>query len=129
MGEKVFMAEDKIPSESLTDFLNFIDKCNNLYSISYANMTNEDKRLQDLLHKVELAPGEAERNVAAVELQESRRIRRKNKDQMQLCEKVVEFFSKKEHTKTLEKMKQLLEQQRKVEEYLFSERTYKPRAE
>ncbi len=121
-------AEPK-PSEQLEAFLGFIDQCASRYDLAHSNMDQEDKRLQDLLHEIELAPDKAERNRAATRLQHSRKTRRENKDTVKLYEGIVQFFSDTANRKTIDRMRQLLGRQRKEEEYLSSERTYKPRVE
>ena len=96
------MAKELSPAQQLETFLKFIDLCASRYNFAYGNVALEDKRLQDLLHEIEFAPGKAERNRAATKLH---------------------------HSRTLNQLKQLLGQQRKEEEYLSRERTYKPRVE
>ena len=119
-------AEPK-PSEQLEAFLDFVDHCASRYNLAYSNVNTEDKRLQDLLHEIELAPSKADCNRAAGKLRESRRIRRENKDEAKLYEQVVRFFEDQANRRTLNQMKQLLGRQRREEEYLFGEREYKPR--
>lgn len=123
------MGKEIKPSEQLETFLDFIDQCASRYNLAYSNMDREDKRLQDLLHEIELAPDKAERNRAATRLQQSRKTRRENKDAVKLYEQIVQFFGEQSNRKVLDKMRQLLGRQRKEEEYLYSERTYKPRVE
>ena len=76
---------------------------------------------------MEFASDKAERNRVATKLQNRRRRRRKNKDIVKLNEQVVKFFDDKSSRDTLNKLRQLLGRLRKVEEYLFIVRTYKPR--
>ena len=121
-------AEPK-PSEQLATFLDFLDQCMSRDDTAHSNMDQEDKRLQDLLHAIELAPDKAERNRAATRLQQSRKKRREDKDTVILYEEIVRFLGDERNHKTLERMQQLLGRQRKEEEYLYSERTYKPRVE
>lgn len=123
------MQKDELPSEQLTNFLNFIDACISRYKYAFDNVGQEDKRLQDLLHEIEFAPNKAERNKIATKLQRSRRIRRENKDEVKLYEKIAKFFEDKRNKDALNQLRQLLGQQRKEEEYIFSDRTYKPRIE
>lgn len=123
------MQKDELPSEQLTNFLNFIDACIGRYKYAFDNVGQEDKRLQDLLHEIEFAPNKAERNKIATKLQRSRRIRRENKDEAKLYEKIAKFFEDKRNKDALNQLRQLLGQQRKEEEYIFSDRTYKPRIE
>lgn len=121
------MEKQKSPAKELEQFLNFVDTCIQEYRLAYDQMNEEDKRLQDLLHEMEFAADKAERNRVATKLQQSRRRRRQNKDTVKRNERVVKFFEEQNHRATLNKMRQLLGQQRKEEEYLDGERTYKPR--
>ena len=118
----------RTPAESLEDFLKFVDQCYQEYQIAQEAVSREDKRLQDLLHELEFAKEKGERNRVATKFQRSRRERRKHKDIVKRNELVVKFFEEKPHRDTLNKLRQLLGRQRKEEEYLSSERIYKPRA-
>lgn len=125
--EVTIIKKPKNPSENLSDFLNFVDACTQEYQWACDGMEEEDKRLQDLLHEMEFAADRAERNCVATRLQTSRKQRRKMKDLMKRNEQVVKFFEDEQNRKLLNKMRQLLGRQRKEEEYLEGERTYKPR--
>lgn len=116
------------PAAELERFLNYIDACRQEYTYAYGMVGEEDRKLQDLLHAVELAKDYKERNQAAAKLQQSRRSRRKNKDIVLMDERIVNFFNEPKNRDTLNRMRQLLGQQRKEEEYLTNERTYIPRA-
>lgn len=122
------MSRQRSPAEEIEVFLNFIDACSREYTYVQDMMKEEDNRLQDLLHEMEFAADRAERNRVATKLQASRRARRTNKDIMQKNELLVEFFKDQQNRRTLNLLRQLLGRQRKVEEYLQSERHYKPRA-
>ena len=123
------MKDTEMPAKHLEDFLNYVDACMREYKTAYDSVNEEDKRLTDLVHEIEFAEDKAERNRAATRLQQSRRTRRKNKDIVLMDEKLVKFFEDQNHKATLNKMRQLLGQQRKTEEYLQGERVYKPRIE
>lgn len=116
-------------AEELERFLNMIDGCMQEYRFAYDTVNEEDRRLQDLLHEMEFAENKAERNRVATKLQHSRRRRRENKDVVKRNERVVKFFEEQKNREALNRMRQLLGQQRKEEEYLSGERTYKPRVE
>ncbi len=117
------------PAKEIEAFLNFVDDCRSEYRYAYDAVGEEDYRLQDLLHEMEFAKDKAERNRVATRLQASRRLRRESKDTVQLNEEIVKFFDDKKNREVLNCMRQLLGKQRKVEEYLNGERTYKPRVE
>lgn len=108
--------------------MKFVDQCYQEYQMAQEAVSREDKRLQDLLHELEFAKEKGERNRVATKFQRSRRERRKYKDIIKRNELVVKFFEEKPHRDTLNKLRQLLGRQRKEEEYLSSERIYKPRA-
>ena len=121
------MAKEVKPSKNLEDILNFLDQCAREYQYAFENMSTEDKRLQDLLHELEFAADKAERNRVATSLQRSRRERRKSKDMVKLYERIVKFKEDQNNRRTINLLRQLLGQQRKEEEYLRSNRTYKKR--
>lgn len=123
------MGKKKSPAEELTEFLNYIDAAVHEYRYAYDIVNGEDRRLQDLLHEMEFAEDRTERNRVAARLQKSRRLRRENKDIVQKNERLVKFFEDQKNRETLNRMRQLLGQQRKEEEFLKSKRIYKPRVE
>lgn len=123
------MAKEIEPSRHLEDFLNFLDQCAREYRYASDNMATEDKRLQDLLHELEFAVDKAERNRVATSLQRSRRERRRSKDKVKLYERIVKFSEDQNNRRTINLLRQLLGQQRKEEEYLRSNRTYKKRVD
>ena len=121
------MGKESSPAKALEEFLNAVAASKQEYQYAYDAVNEEDRRLQDLLHEMEFAPNKAERNRSAIKLQQSRRRRREYKDIVKKNEKLVKFFEEQKNRETLNRMRQLLGQQRKEEEYLASERTYKPR--
>ena len=121
------MGKESSPAKVLEEFLNAVAASKQEYQYAYDAVNEEDRRLQDLLHEVEFAPNKAERNRSATKLQQSRRRRRECKDIVKKNEKLVKFFEEQKNREILNRMCQLLGQQRKEEEYLASERTYKPR--
>ena len=83
---------EKEPSEVLSDFLNYIDQCRHDYQATHDAVGIEDKRLQDLLHGLEFAADENEKRRAGTKLQQSRRTRRQEKDEVKRLELIVKFF-------------------------------------
>ena len=127
-GEEMSKSDKKrTPAEALEDFLNYYDSSVLEYRYACDMVSEEDKRLQDLLHAMEFAKDRSERNKVATRLQQSRKSRRNNKDLVKMNEKLVKFFEDQKNRDTLNRLRQLLGQQRKEEEYLLGERTYKPR--
>lgn len=121
------MGKKKEASETLSEFLYFLDACESQYQTARDAVSLEDRRLQDLLHELEFAQDKAERNRVATKFQRSRRERRRQKDEVQRLELIVNFFNEQNHKNTVKKMRQLLGRQRKEEEFLKGKRTYKPR--
>ena len=121
------MGKESSPAKALEEFLKAVAASKQEYQYAYDAVNEEDRRLQDLLHEMEFAPNKAERNRSATKLQQSRRRRRDYKDMVKKNEKLVKFFEEQKNREILNRMCQLLGQQRKEEEYLASERTYKPR--
>lgn len=119
--------EEKQPSEVLREFLAYIEQCKSKYQAAHNAVGREDKRLQDLLHELEFSEDAKERNRVATKFQKSRRERRKHKDEVQKLQLIVDFFDNPNNKPTMNRMQQLLGNQRKQEEYLNSDREYKPR--
>ena len=117
----------KEPSDVLSEFLSYIDRIRYDYKAAHDAVKKEEKRLQDLLHELEFAEGENEKRRAGTKLQQSRRNRRRQKDEMMRLELVVQFFGDPTPKSTINKMRQLLGKQRKQEEFLDGERHYNPR--
>lgn len=115
------------PSEIIESFLNYINQCKTDYQNALLAVNEADKKEAiDYLHGFEFKPYK-ERCRLSTEVHYSRLARRKNKDTVDELEDIVKFFEEINHKNTLNKLKQLLGKQRKTEEYLASERVYKPR--
>ena len=120
-------APSESPAQELARFLDFVDRIAKEYRFAWDDVGREDKRLQDLLHALELAKGGKEVNQAMKRLRESRKERRKNKDTTKRLELVAQFFEIQQNRSILNQMRQLLGNQRKREESLEGERFYRPR--
>ena len=116
------------PAEQLTEFLNFVDQCTAEYRLACDTVSEEDKRLQDLIHGIEFSENRSEADKITTKLRRSRKLRRKSKDTVKRNQLIVEFFNDQNNRATLNKMRQLLGRQRKEEEFLNGKRIYKPRA-
>lgn len=116
-----------LPSEKLQNFIKTIQSYETTYKLSFETVGLEDKKLQDLLHEIELSANAKERNRAAAKLKDSRKARRAAKDEVLMLENIVKFFEEPQNRKVLNQMGQLLGRQKKQEKMLLSERTYTPR--
>lgn len=54
---KEMSKKEKDPSEVLTAFLEYINDCREQYQAAHEAVKTEERRLQDLLHELELAEG------------------------------------------------------------------------
>lgn len=115
------------PVEQLAGFLNFVDQCTTEYRLACDTVSEENKRLQDLLHGIEFSENRSEADKELTKLRRSRKVRRENKDDVKRYQLIVEFFNDQNNKATLNKMRQLLGRQRKEEEFLNGKRVYKPR--
>lgn len=121
------MIKRKEVTEALEEFLDYIDECRSGYQTARDAVGLEDRRLQDLLHELEFSGSENEKRRSSTKLQQSRRERRRQKNEVKRLEQIVRFFEEPAHKNTLNKMRQLLGDQRKTEEYLRGKKTYYPR--
>lgn len=121
------MNEERKPSEILQEFLDYLKSCQQKYQICISEVWKHDKRVQDFLHEFEFSQNKQERNRIATRVSQSRKERRKLKDQTQMMENMAKFYGDKSNRQFLDKLKSLISEQKKIEEYLESERFYKPR--
>jgi t-SNARE complex subunit (syntaxin) len=115
------------PSHYIETFLNFIDTAKSNYQTAYNAVGDYDKLQQDLLHEIEDAANKAERNKLATKLHRLRTIRRKNKNAVKEYEEIVRFFEIGQNKAFVDRLKQVIDKQRKNEEYVYGEKIYKPR--
>lgn len=113
-----------LPSDTISDFLNWLEEMKGLYEACSEEVNFEDKKVQDFLHEIEFAKDKNERNKIATRLSNSRKERRKAKDQTLLLKYIIEFLEVRENRECINRMKKLLGNQRKQEKYLLNERHY-----
>ncbi len=123
------METGKNPSEVITDFLNFLEDAKSKYEAAYADVGEEDRKLQTFLHDIELAPNRNERNRICTRLQQSRRARRMAKDRAKLYEHICKFYTDKQNQVLLKALRRLQNEQIAEEKYLFGPREFKNRVE
>lgn len=118
---------NKLPSEYLTEFLNFISAAQSHYNFCSDELNKQDKLTQDYLHSLELDELKCgERSKIATKLAVNRKDRRYYKDRIEEFEPIVNFFNDPQNKKTLDKLSQVLGSCRKAEAY-HKDRTYIPR--
>lgn len=122
------MSNERKPSEVLQEFHNYMRECQRQYQVCMVEVHKHDKRVQDFLHGLEFAGNQQERSKIATQVSRSRKERRRLKDRMQLLEGCARFYGDKSNKQFFDRMQSLIEKQKKEEEFLESDRIYKPRA-
>lgn len=121
------MKNNKLPSEYLTEFLNFIKESQSHCKFCEEEMHNQEALTQDYLHKLELDELNcAERSKIATKLAINRKDRRYYKDRVEELKPIIDFFADPQNKKTLDLLTQVLGQVRKQEGY-HKYRNYKPK--
>lgn len=117
---------EKRLSEQIKSFLDFLDECQELNSMAYSGVGEEDKRHQDLIHAIEFEHNPDKIAQIGIRLHQNRMERRVYKDLFEVTDPVVQFIRDPQNKKTLNQMKQLLGEVRKVEKR-HENRAYIPR--
>ena len=118
---------NKKPSEYVSEFLNFVTDAQSQYRFCSEEAETQEKLTQDYLHSLELDDLKCdERSKIATKLMINRKDRRYYKDRVEEFEPIVQFFDDPQNKKVLDKLKQVLGQVRKAENY-HKDRIYIPR--
>jgi hypothetical protein len=118
---------DKKPSEYISEFLNFVAEAQVQYRLCSEEEDKQEKLTQDYLHSLELDDLKCnERSKIATKLAVNRKDRRYFKDRVEEFEPIVKFFEDQQNKKMLDKLKEVLGQVRKQENY-HKYRTYIPK--
>lgn len=105
---------DPCVSEHLEEFLNYLDKIEELYSIQRQNLQDRNLDQEDLLHYIELGKADGKTRLALYsKFQETRKERRKAKNDIAVCEPIVEWISK--NKPAINSLRNLLGGVRKIE--------------
>lgn len=118
---------DKLPSEQISEFLCFLKDCQTEYEECVREVWNHDKKQQDQLHDLEFANNYDERNKIATRIHKERVERREYKDRVEMVNKIAKFCSDSQNKPLLKRLRVLIEDQRKTEEFLLGERHYNRR--
>ncbi len=117
----------KLPSQQIGEFLDFLKFCQDEYKECMPEVWKYDKKKQDYLHDLEFSESYEERCRIATQIHRERVIRRNYKDRAEMAKKIAEFCSDKQNKQFLDRLRNLMEAQRKTEEYLEGERHYNRR--
>lgn len=112
-----FTSTSKKRSDSLADFLNFIDLSKNDYYYHFENVKQKDHEHQDHIHLLELGKlGHHEKARLATKIEQSRIERRKSKDAVEVLEPLVTYLEDEANKKAMNRLRQVLGDMRKREE-------------
>lgn len=115
------------PSDVIKDFLDYLVTCQKEYQAACTEMFAEDKKHQDFVHAIEFESNAKERSKIATQFNISRNRRRKAKDRSLEFERAAKFYTDKANKPFFDKLRSMVKDQKKEEEWLVSERTYYPR--
>lgn len=119
--------QERKPSEIIEEFICFLETSKSVYLSSCDVVIDADDRLQDMLHELEFAKNKSEKGKAATKLKRSRNNRRISKDKATEYKNIAEFIDSSDGKLLSKKLRELMRKQKFTEEYLDSERIYKPR--
>jgi len=124
MGNEKMKNKLKV-SDEIANFLNIFKDIQVLNNCYIEEIKRQDKITQDILHSLEIDNLKTgERSKLATKLRENRKDRRYYKDRLEELEPLYKFYMN--DKKSLEKLKQILGEVRKQEDY-HKNRTYYPR--
>lgn len=116
------MEHNKKPSEVISEFLGYLEFCKCEYQSGKDRYENIDAETYHWCHKFENAKNRNERNRIATAFQNTRKERRTYKDKAKLYERLAQFARDKSNDLFLKKLRKILADQVKTEEWLESDR-------
>ena len=119
---------DRKPSEIIQEFLDLMDSSHAEFNDSKTKVDDFKSKTFVWTHQLEDCKNKQERNRLATAWQKELKERRKEKDRKNLWEKIHTFGADVSNKAFLKKLRHLLQEQKKVEEYLgtpYEEREFK----
>lgn len=119
---------ERKPSEIIQDFLDLIDNSHAEFNDSKSKVDNYNSKTYTWTHQLEDCKNKQERNRMATAWQKELKERRKEKDRKNLWEKIHTFGADVSNKAFLKKLRYLVQEQQKIEEYLatpYEEREFK----
>ena len=119
---------ERKPSEIIQDFLDLMDSSHAEFNDSKSKGDDFNSKTFIWTHQLEDCKNKQERNRLATAWQKELKERRKEKDRKNLWEKIHTFGFDVSNKAFLKKLRHLVQEQQKVEEYLetpYEEREYK----
>lgn len=119
---------DRKPSEIIQGFLDLVDSSHAEFNDSKSKVDNYNSKTYTWTHQLEDCKNKQERNRLATAWQKELKERRIEKDRKNLWEKIHNFGTDVSNKAFLKKLRHLVQEQRKAEEYLetpYAEREFK----
>jgi hypothetical protein len=114
-------------SIDLESIIKALDRVRPDYEFCYEQVGLCEKKQSDILHELEIENlTQNERNKRATKLRDVRRERRRNKDAMELNERLYVYLTGQDGTRMLNQLKNILGEMRRIEEK-HRTRTYRKR--
>lgn len=136
------MAKRKIPHHELTmlmkqadasdvfrSFMDWLTDMDELQKKSWETVETEDKKVTDYVHKLEFEGHNKKRSVISTSFHRSRVMRREAKDIAQKLKPLSDFAKEAKVRSLIKLMKSTQEALKKEEDFVASERIYKPRVQ
>lgn len=121
------LQSERKPSEIIQDFIDLLKESQEKYDASKAECEKLDspERSKQWAHKFEFADNKQERNKLATAYRNERKLRRQNKDVVDLYKCIHDFASSENNKAVLKRLNGMLGMQKHNEKYLSSDRQYK----
>lgn len=119
---------ERKPSEIIQDFIDLIDNSHAEFNDSKSKVDDFNSKTYVWTHQLEDCKNKQERNKLATSWQKELKERRKEKDRKNLWEKIHSFGADVSNKAFLKKLRYLVQEQQKIEEYLatpYEEREFK----
>lgn len=115
---------ENITSQKIEDFISFLENAAKEYAAAKDEVDRRSQANFDYLHDLEFASNKNERNRVATKVHKNQIARREAKDRMQLNDKLAKFYLDQGNRPFFKKLKSLIVEQQKAEEFIQSDRHY-----
>lgn len=125
--ELTAIMKDMNASDVFRSFLDWLTDMDELQKRSWDTVVAEDEKIQDFLHEFEFEANNKKRTPIGTRLHNSRVKRREAKDRVKLYKPVTDFVKEATTRNFIKLMKKTMGELKAAEEFVYSERVYKPR--
>ena len=115
------------PSQVVKHFLDWLEDMRDEQEKAWNVVITEDSKVQDFLHEIELEPSSKKRSPIDTRFHNSRVKRRAAKDKAQCLKPIKDFVADATNRGFIKRLKKLQGDLKAEEDFVSSERVYKPR--